>query len=163
MTGARSLSPHRKDRPSPPAVARTLEYLVGVPSKTAFGSTSKRPASSRNEDPDASVLRKITSNGTVLFNQHVKPRIERLYKFCEILSMRFFARSSSKSKKKVKHHRWSHALHAKRRTKNVMFEHQMFDHREGHYLHLFLLKLAKFAIWLFWRTNNSRSNWKILI
>ncbi len=26
------LNPHRKGRPSPSAVARTLEYLVGVPS-----------------------------------------------------------------------------------------------------------------------------------
>ncbi len=35
--------PHRKGRPSPSAVARTLEYLVGVEEETKLGSISKKP------------------------------------------------------------------------------------------------------------------------
>ncbi len=34
--------PQRKCRPSPPAVARNLEYLVGVPSKAATSGMEKK-------------------------------------------------------------------------------------------------------------------------
>ncbi len=35
-------NPHRKGRPSPSAVTRTLEYLVGVPSKVESSWTEKK-------------------------------------------------------------------------------------------------------------------------
>ncbi len=43
---------HRKSGPSPPVVARTLEYLVGLPSKAATCGIEKKISSDQNpRDP----------------------------------------------------------------------------------------------------------------
>ncbi len=43
-------NPHRKDRPSPAAVALTMEYLVGVPSKAATSGREKNKSGSTSKN-----------------------------------------------------------------------------------------------------------------